>query len=124
MADHEGALGGRGTELFGGIPVSDFQASLAWYQRLLGSPPSFFPNDHEAVWAVGDHRWVYIIRAPERAGRSIQTIMCDNLEAVIAEIAARGIAFTKDETPAKDVRKVLYYDPDGNEIGIGRIPAE
>jgi hypothetical protein len=31
--------------LFAGIPVSDYAAALAWYERLLGSPPSSFPND-------------------------------------------------------------------------------
>jgi hypothetical protein len=32
--------------------------------------------------------------------------------------------FNKEETPAEGVRKVMYYDPDGNEIGIGRVPPE
>jgi catechol 2,3-dioxygenase-like lactoylglutathione lyase family enzyme len=31
-------------DLFAGIPVTDYQAALAWYQRLLGSEPAFFPN--------------------------------------------------------------------------------
>lgn len=124
MPDDKPVLGGKGTEVFAGIPVSDFEASLRWYQTLFGCPPSFRPNEREAVWSIGDQRWIYIILEPERAGGSIQTIMCDGLETVIAEISARGIEFTKEETPAEDVRKVMYYDPDGNEIGIGRVPAE
>lgn len=117
-------FGGRGTDVFAGIPVSNFDIALEWYQRLFGCAPSFLPNDREAVWAVGDHRWVYIIGEPERAGGTIQTIMCDGLEEAIAEIAGRGIAFSREETPEAGVRKVMYYDPDGNEIGIGRIPSE
>ena len=35
--------------LFAGIPVSDYAAALAWYERLLGSPPSFFPHDTDGV---------------------------------------------------------------------------
>lgn len=122
----EGPLvfGGRGTEMFAGIPVSDRATALDWYQRLFGCPPSFYPNDREAVWQIGDRRWAYIIVAPERAGGTIQTIMCDDLETVIDEISKRGLEFEKEETPDKDVRKVMYYDPDGNEIGIGRIPSE
>jgi hypothetical protein len=27
-------------DLFAGIPISDYQAALAWYERLLGSPPT------------------------------------------------------------------------------------
>lgn len=100
----------------------DFQAD--WYQKLFGVPPAFFPNHTEAVWALAEHRWVYIIVERERAGGSIQTIICDELDEVIEEIAQRGLAFSKEEKPAEGVRKVMYYDPDGNELGIGSIPAE
>lgn len=124
MTDASTIWSGRGTEMFCGIPVSDFQRSLGWYQKLFGTLPSFFPNDREAVWSIAEHRWIYIILEPQRAGGSIQTVMCDDLETVIEEISRRGLEFEKEETPDKDVRKVMYYDPDGNEIGIGRIPSE
>jgi hypothetical protein len=39
-------------DLFAGIPVADYAAALAWYERLLGFPPSFFPTDTEAVIVV------------------------------------------------------------------------
>lgn len=124
MPDDKIAFGGRGTDVFAGIPVSDFRTSLEWYQRLFGSPPSFFPNDHEAVWALAEHRWIYIIVDPERAGGSVLTVMCDDLESVIEQISQRGVHFHREETPADNVRKVMYDDPDGNEFGIGRIPSE
>ena len=123
MSDEKLVFGGRGSEVFAGIPVTNLQVSLEWYQRLFGCAPSFCPNDREAVWAIGDQRWIYIIVEPERAGGSIQTIMCDGLEDAITEIEARGLRFSKDETPDDGVRKVIYYDPDGNEIGVGRIPS-
>lgn len=119
----ERIFGGRGTDVFAGIPVSDFQVSLDWYRRLFGCAPSFYPNEREAVWAIGNQRWIYIIVEPERAGGTIQTIMCDGLEGAIAEIEARGLRFSKDESPDAGVRKVVYYDSDGNEIGVGRIPS-
>jgi hypothetical protein len=124
MPDQQLALGGQATELFAGIAVGDFSRSIAWYERLLGGPPSFFPNDVEAVWALGAQRWLYIILDPDRAGGAVQTVICNDLERLIEEIAARGIAFGKEETPAEGVRKVMYYDPDGNEIGLGRIPQQ
>lgn len=123
MSEDRLVFGGRGTDVFAGVPVRDFPKAVEWYQRFFGCPPSFFPNDREAVWAIARHRWLYIIVEPERAGGAIQTIMCDGLEDAIAEISARGIEFSKEETPDADVRKVMYYDPDGNEIGIGRIPS-
>jgi hypothetical protein len=41
-------------DLFAGIPVRDYTAAAAWYERLLGAPPSFLPNDTEAVWELAD----------------------------------------------------------------------
>ena len=35
-----------------GIAVADYAVALTWYERLLGSPPTFFPNDIEAVWEL------------------------------------------------------------------------
>lgn len=124
MTNERSALGGRTTEMFAGIAVSDFQAALDWYEKLFGVPPTFFPNKTEAVWALADHRWIYIIVEPDRAGGAVQTIICDKLEEVIGGIARRGLTFSKEERPAEGVRKVMYYDPDGNELGIGSIPAE
>lgn len=118
------ALNGRSGELFAGVPVSDFQRALTWYERLLGAPPAFFPNDVEAVWILAAHRWLYIIVDADKAGGAIQTIICDGLEELIEDIASRGIIFSKEERPAEGVRKVMYFDPDGNEIGLGRVPAQ
>jgi len=30
-------------DLFAGIPGADYVAALEWYERLLGSPPTFLP---------------------------------------------------------------------------------
>lgn len=38
-----------------GLPVSDYQRALMWYERLLGSEPAFFPNATEAVWELAEH---------------------------------------------------------------------
>jgi hypothetical protein len=48
-------------DLFAGIPVTDRARSIDWYERLLGAPPSFLPNDTEAVWELADHRFVSIV---------------------------------------------------------------
>jgi len=36
-------------DLFAGLPVSDFQRALTWYERLLGTEPAFVPNATEAL---------------------------------------------------------------------------
>jgi hypothetical protein len=55
-------------DLFAGLPISDYQRALTWYERLLGSEPAFFPNETEAVWELAEHRYLYIEELPGRAG--------------------------------------------------------
>ncbi len=109
-------------DLFAGIPVSDFAGALAWYEKLLGSPPAFFPHDTEAVWELAEHRLIYIVQRPEHAGHAMHTIIVDDLDTLMAEIAQRGLEPAKQETYENGVRKTTYVDPDGNEIGFGGMP--
>ena len=111
-------------DLFAGIPVDDYAAALTWYERLLGSPPAFLPNDIEAVWELAEHRYVVIERRPEHAGHAMHTVFVDDFDALVAQIAGRGLEPAKRETYSNGVRKTTYRDPDGNEIGLGGAPAD
>ena len=111
-------------DLFAGIPVSDHERSLAWYERLLGSPPAFLPNDVEAVWELAEHRYVFTEVRPEHAGHAMHTLFVDDLDVRVAAAAGRGIEPAVRETYANGVRKVTFRDPDGNEIGFGGDPAD
>jgi catechol 2,3-dioxygenase-like lactoylglutathione lyase family enzyme len=106
-------------DLFAGLPVTDYARSLAWYERFLGSEPSFAPHATEAVWELAEHRFVFIEERPEHAGHAMHTLFVDDLDALVDEIAARGIEPAKRETYSNGVRKTTYRDPDGNEIGLG-----
>ena len=109
-------------DLFAGIPVTDYAAALAWYERLFGSPPSFVPNDTEAVWELAEHRYVFVEQRPEHAGHARHLVFVDDLEALVAQIAKRGLAPAERATYANGVRKAAYRDPDGNEFGFGGAP--
>ena len=111
-------------DLFAGIPVDDYAAALTWYERLLGSPPAFIPNDTEAVWELAEHRFLFIERRPEHAGHAMHTVFVDDFDALVAQIAGRGLEPAKRETYSNGVRKTTYRDPDGNEIGLGGAPAD
>ena len=104
--------------LFAGLRVRDFEGARAWYERLLGAP-TFFPYATEAVWTLADERSVYIVEHPDGAGRGVVTIFVDDLDAQISAAAARGVEPDERETYSTGVRKALYHDPDGNEIGFG-----
>ncbi len=109
-------------DLFAGIPVADYAAAQAWYERLLGYPPTFFPHDTEAVWELAEHRYMYIVQQPEHAGHAMHTLFVDDFDALIAQTSARGLEPLKRETYSNGVRKTTYRDPDGNEIGFGGAP--
>jgi catechol 2,3-dioxygenase-like lactoylglutathione lyase family enzyme len=117
-------------DLFAGICVSDYDAALPWYERLLGSEPTFFAHATEAVWELAEHRFLVIDEDAERAGYARQTIFVDHLDALVSEIAGRGIEPAgrgiepaERETYSNGVRKAAYRDADGNEIGFGGPPA-
>jgi len=108
--------------LFAGIRVREFAAARSWYERLLGDP-SFFPHATEAVWSLADDRSVYIVEDADRTGGALITVLVDDLDAVVAEIASRGLEPAERETYSNRVRKAIYRDDDGNEVGFGGPPA-
>jgi glyoxalase/bleomycin resistance protein/dioxygenase superfamily protein len=109
-------------DLFAGLPVTEYAAALPWYEKLLGAPPSFRPTDTEAVWELAQHRFVYIVELPQRAGCAVTTVFVDDLDERVAGISERGIEPAQRETYGNDVRKVTYRDADGNEVGFGGGP--
>jgi catechol 2,3-dioxygenase-like lactoylglutathione lyase family enzyme len=106
-------------DLFAGIAVTDRAVASDWYGRLFGRPPSFFPNDAEAVWEVGENRYVFVEVRPEHAGHARHLLFVDDFDAVVAQIAARGLGPVERETMANGVRKASYEDPDGNRFEFG-----
>ena len=109
-------------DLFAGLPVSDYAAAKPWYERLLGSEPSFIPHATEAVWELAEHRFVFIVESQD-AGGALQTVFVEDLDALVAEISSRGIEPDERETYSNGVRKAIYRDADANEIGFGGPPA-
>lgn len=109
--------------LFAGLRVRQFAEARTWYERLLGEP-AFFPHATEAVWTLAEGPSLYVVEDADRAGRCVVTIFVDDLDARVAEIAARGLDPDERLTYANGVRKTVYHDPDGNEVGFGGAPVE
>jgi catechol 2,3-dioxygenase-like lactoylglutathione lyase family enzyme len=107
--------------LFAGLRVREFARARTWYERLLGEP-TFFPHATEAVWTLAEDRSLYVVEDPEHAGRSVATVFVDDLDAWVAEIAARGLDPDERLTYSNGVRKAVYRDPDGNEVDFGGAP--
>ncbi|GAA0931685.1 VOC family protein [Pseudonocardia zijingensis] len=110
-------------DLFAGIPVRDYAAATAWYERLLGAPPSFEPNDVEAVWELAEHRYVFVEVRPEHAGHASHTVFVEDFDDRVAAISGRGLQAAQREVYDNGVRKAIFHDPDGNEFAFGGAPA-
>jgi catechol 2,3-dioxygenase-like lactoylglutathione lyase family enzyme len=107
--------------LFAGFRVRDFDRARLWYEQLLGEP-TFFPHAKEAVWTLAEHRSVYVVEHADGAGASVATIFVDDFDAHVAAISVRGLEPDQLETYSNGVRKAVYRDPDGNEVGFGGAP--
>jgi catechol 2,3-dioxygenase-like lactoylglutathione lyase family enzyme len=106
-------------DLFAGIRVSDYEAAKGWYERLLGAEPSFIAHATEAVWELAEHRYLFIVEDVEGVGQALHTVFVDDLDAVVDDIASRGIEPEERVTYPGKARKAIYRDADGNEIGFG-----
>ena len=109
-------------DLFAGVPVSDFTRGVAWFEDLLGSPPTFEPHETERVWTLTEHGHLYVVLRPEDAGHGAVTLFVDDLDGFVEAAAARGVEPETRETYGNGVRKTTYRDPDGNEVGLGGAP--
>ena len=110
-------------DLFAGVPVRDRAEAVRWYEALLGSPPAFFPNEREAVWQVGDQRYVYVDVRADHAGHAMNTIFVPDLTSCLADIERRGPRPVEVEKYENGVSKAIFRDPDGNEFGFAGMAA-
>jgi hypothetical protein len=65
---------------------------------------------------------LYIVELPERAGHGLHTVFAGDLDERVGSISARKIEPAAQARYGNGVRKVIYRDPDGNEIGFGGTP--
>jgi predicted enzyme related to lactoylglutathione lyase len=109
------------THVFAGLPVSNYEAALSWYERLLGRSPDRLPKAGEAVWQLTATSLVYVVEDTHRAGAGLVTIAVSDLEEHLAELAERGIS-VHSETLANGIRKATASDPDGNSLSFFEAP--
>ena len=99
------------------IPVTDFEAAHAWYERLFGRPATNLPMEGQLVeWRVTDSGWVQVTRDVDRAGSCLLNFAVDNLDQHVADVSGRGLAPGAIETVNKGVQLSAIRDLDGNTI--------
>ena len=98
------------------VPVADFEAAHAWYERLFGRPADNLPMAGLVEWRLTDSGWVQLTRDADRAGSTLLNLAIDDLERHVADISGRGLAPGAIETVSKGVQLSGIRDPEGNTI--------
>jgi len=99
------------------VPVADFDAAHAWYERLFGRPADNLPMEGRLVeWRLTKTGWVQVTFDADRAGSALLNFAVDDLDGHLANISRRGLAPGAIETVSKGVQLSAIRDPDGNTI--------
>jgi catechol 2,3-dioxygenase-like lactoylglutathione lyase family enzyme len=109
------------THLFAGCAVADLAAARVFYEGVFGREADLVPNDRELCWNLGGGLWVYAIAGRGKAGGGIVTVLVDDLDAVVADCAARGVAPVEIRPEGPSGRKARFLDPDGNELAFAQV---
>lgn len=107
--------------LFAGVAVSDLDASLDWYTRFFGRPPTLRVGD-EILWDLDEHATLFIEPNAAQAGAGRITLGVAGLDALLEHFVAQRIAYEPVETYSNGVRHVKVPDPDGNAIAFAETP--
>ncbi len=59
-----------------------------------------------------------------RAGSALHTLLVDDLDAFLAELATRGVDTGPVETIGDAVRRTTVTDADGNRLNVGQPPPQ
>lgn len=106
--------------VFAGIAVTDHNRAVRWYARLFGRAADVLVRDDvESMWQLKDAAWIYVLQDAERAGKSFVTILVEDLENHVAEIARRGIGDWETELLPGVYKKAIFTDADGNTVAFG-----
>ncbi len=111
------------------VAVSDLDRSKRYFQEQLGL--SVLEETPFAVrFAAGKGTQVSVRRGQPNVGQTVAHFEVDDLESVVRDLTARGVAFEEYETPKTTnfiaqvgpARAAWFKDPDGNVFGVREGP--
>jgi len=117
------------------IAVSDLATARHFYEDQLGLVPGEEEPGESVRYPCGNGTRLFIYRSPENAGRSPATAagwFVDDLDALIDELAARGVTCEQYDQPgirtdergvfdAGHFRAAWIKDPDGTTLALTQV---
>jgi catechol 2,3-dioxygenase-like lactoylglutathione lyase family enzyme len=110
------------------VAVSDLEAGGAFFGERLGLD-LLETTPFALRFACGDSQ-ISVRRGQPNVGQTVGHFEVDDLDAVMAELASRGVTFEAYETPKTvngvaqigSARAAWFKDPDGNVFGLREGP--
>jgi predicted enzyme related to lactoylglutathione lyase len=102
------------------LQVSDFEATIEWYERLFGRGPDRYPMDGCVEWQLTPTGGVQIFRNPEGATAATIIVGLDDLEREASELRRRGIEPEPYNVPSGQFRLAELQDPSGNRVVLAQ----
>ena len=109
--------------LFAGIAVSDFARAVGGTSGCSAHRRRSGPTTPSTSGPWPKTARSTSCASPGSAGHGLLMVMLDDLDAFVSDAATRGIEPEAVETYEGGVRKAVFRDPDGNEVGFGGMPA-
>jgi catechol 2,3-dioxygenase-like lactoylglutathione lyase family enzyme len=118
------------------IAVSDLDRARDFYERALGLAP-IEQEEQGSRYPCGGGTGIFVYLSPDNAGTTTATVagwFVDDLEAVMADLASRGVEFERYDMPgiktdadgvfdAGHFRAAWFKDPDGNTFAVSQRSA-
>jgi catechol 2,3-dioxygenase-like lactoylglutathione lyase family enzyme len=97
-----------------GVAVSDLDAAVAFYQRILGLEANR-PMPEVAEWKLPRGGCLQVFADGARAGKSSVTLVVTSLKEQLADLKAQGVD-VRAATDTTEVKTAIVSDPDGNQV--------
>ena len=114
------------------LPAADLDRARAWYEQKLGLRPSH--EDMGGLWYQTGGSWFLVYRT-EYAGTAKNTAAgwsVKGIEALVADLRARGVVFEEYEIPGAQLvdglltmglyKAAWFKDSEGNILEISQVP--
>jgi catechol 2,3-dioxygenase-like lactoylglutathione lyase family enzyme len=110
------------THVLAVAPVTDIEAAVSWYERLMGRPADTRPMAGLADWHVTPYGWLQVFESPEHAGSTLLNLVVDDLDKALSDLAGQGITAGEIQSGSRGVRFAAVHDPDGNRVTLVENP--
>jgi uncharacterized protein YndB with AHSA1/START domain/predicted enzyme related to lactoylglutathione lyase len=104
-------------QVLAAVGVADRVAVMPFYETLFGRPADSVPMPSDAEWSVGGTT-LQVVEVPDRAGRSMVTLVTDDLRGWVPELREGGLEVGEIDDSPGTVMYVQVTDPDGNLLTL------